>query len=729
MDTSRTGRALLCPGTERADAAGVDAAGGGGVWHRVAHTLDSGFMLSFRFWRVAVAAAVVPLLGVIPNRETHAAAPATAVRTPAATRTVAQSLATNVLVATVAASEGDNAEAARTFARAAQLAPSYKPFVLRAFLYAILAGSPEAARLARQQPPGVVPELVMGNAAAIAGNWADALAHYDKAPDDPIMTIVRPLLRAWALQGLGRTDDALSALTAAQADRMLGGYYTLHAALIAELGGQSMRADTLYRHAMGMSGGDLFTTRVLAHWLYRQGKAREARDMVASKITAMAALEPARSALIAALDRPVLTTPRQGMAQAYGLLALLMDEQTSAETPQRKPGDERTAHEHDITTLRSTEQMMLRLSLMLDPDNTEARILLSSLFHMEDENQQAIDVLSEVPSTDPMAVVVRAEEGELDMALGHRMEAERIIRGLLHDVPDDRTLWCDMGDIMLGQGKWRQALSAYTRALALSGTLEGDDWRILFGQSIAYDRLGDWKHAKAGLLQALRMAPNEAELLNDLGYSMVEHGDDPAAAENYLRRALALSPDDGQIRDSVGWVMLRLGHVGEGLPLLERAAEQLPQDPAINYHLGVAYWVSGRQLEAVNSWQEASQLHPDPSDQRKISAALAYAASRTAVHPPVHATVPMDLRIVPAADAPASASATPDGAGKTGGTPDANAGAGPQVPDAPGASAAPAAPSPAVPGNGAAHATPDAPVTGKPVTGKPATNKKDGASQ
>lgn len=657
MDTSRTGRAFAATGTATgiaADIAAEVAAGvvtgtvrPRGIWHRAAHTLDSGFMLSSRFWRLALLGAVVPLLGIIPNRETRAAAPVSIPHGPAGTPTVTQSLATNVLVATVAASEGDNAEAARTFTRAAQLAPSYRPFVERAFLYSILAGSPDAARLARQQPPGVVPELVMGNAAAVASDWAGALSHYEKAPDDPIMRIVRPLLRAWALQGMGRTDDALVALAAAQADHLLGGYYTLHAALIAEMGGQVMRADTLYRRALDMSGGDLFTTRVLTHWLYRQGKAAQARDMIAAKIAAMAALEPARPALVAALGRPVVTSPQQGMAQAYGLLALLMDQQNNAETPPPKPGEDHPAHDHDITTLRSTEQMMLRLSLMLDPANTEARILLSALFHAEDENQQAIDVLAEVSPNDPMAVVIRAEEGELDMALGHRAEAERIIRGLLRDAPADRTLWCDMGDILLGQGKWREALSAYTRALALSGTLEGDDWRVLFGQSIAYDRVGDWKHAKAGLMQALRMAPNEAELLNDLGYSMVEHGDDPATAQDYLRRALALSPDDGQIRDSVGWVELRLGHVGEGLVLLERAAEQLPQDPAINYHLGVAYWVSGRRLEAVNAWQDAAQFHPDPPDQRKIAAALAYATSQAAAHPPAHAVAPADLRIMP----------------------------------------------------------------------------------
>lgn len=135
---------------------------------------------------------------------------------------------------------------------------------------------------------------------------------------------------------------------------------------------------------------------------------------------------------------------------------------------------------------------------------------------------------------------------------------------------------------------------------------------------------------------------------------MVEHGENPAMAESYLRRALALAPADNQIRDSVGWVLMRLGHVAEGLPLLEQAAEQMPQDPAINYHLGVAYWMAGRRLEAVNEWQNAIQFQPDPMDHRKITAALAYARAwkANAAHPGM--VLPADLKpaAVPASSHP-----------------------------------------------------------------------------
>ncbi|WNM09356.1 hypothetical protein RI056_05140 [Komagataeibacter nataicola] len=175
-------------------------------------------MLLPRLSRMVVASLVVPLLAGIPNREMRAAPPVDPIMEAGK-----QDLATNLLVGNVAAAEGDNAEAARAYGVAAGLAPTFRLFGERAFFYSILAGSPEAGALARAQPSGVMPELVMGNTAALAGRWDEAVTHYQNAPADQIMGLLRPLLRAWALQGAGKTDEALAALAPAEVDARLGG--------------------------------------------------------------------------------------------------------------------------------------------------------------------------------------------------------------------------------------------------------------------------------------------------------------------------------------------------------------------------------------------------------------------------------------------------------------------------------------------------------------------------
>ncbi|QBL93894.1 hypothetical protein KSAC_16710 [Komagataeibacter saccharivorans] len=636
------------PRTDTGNAKTRQPAFGRGIWQRTPHAVDSGVMLLPRLSRMVVASLVVPLLTGIPNREMRAATPDDAI-----VRAGQQDLATNLLVGSVAASEGDNAQAARAFGTAARLAPNFSLFSERAFFYSILAGSPEAGALAPAQPPGVMPELAMGNAAALAGKWDDAVTHYVKAPSDQIMGLLRPLLHAWALQGAGKTDEALAVLEPARMDRTLGGYYTLHAALIAQLGGRQMRADVLFGQSTGMAGGDLFTTLVMAHWLVSQGREAEARALVNQRIAGMPVLETARANIMAMIHRPVVTRPVQGLAQAYGLVALLIDQQLYAHDG--ADDDRQPDAAMELGTLRGTEQMMLRMALLLDPADSEARILLSSMLHARKQDRQAREALEGAPADDPLQPVYRTEQADLDLVMGHKEQAAQELRDLLRQAPGDRMLWSSLGDALLDQQKWAEALDAYQHAIALTPhRLEGDDWRLLFGEAIAQERQNHWPQARTILQQALQLAPNEPDLLNYLGYSMVEHGENPAMAESYLRRALALAPSDNQIRDSVGWVLMRLGHVAEGLPLLEQAVEQMPQDPAINYHLGVAYWMAGRRLEAVNEWQNAIQFQPDPEDRRKITAALAYATAWKNGGVSAAGALPADLRPAVAPASPSS---------------------------------------------------------------------------
>ena len=144
----------------------------------------------------------------------------------------------------------------------------------------------------------------------------------------------------------------------------------------------------------------------------------------------------------------------------------------------------------------------------------------------------------------------------------------------------------------------------------------------LFSRAVAFDRQDRWPQAKADLEQALALSPEEPFVLNYLGYSLVERHQDLRQARSLIQRALDGRPDDGSIRDSLGWVMLRENDVLGAIRTLEQAAEQIPEDPTVNYHLGSAYWAAGRKIEAEDQWRWALVLHPEPDDAARIRDAL-----------------------------------------------------------------------------------------------------------
>ena len=85
-----------------------------------------------------------------------------------------------------------------------------------------------------------------------------------------------------------------------------------------------------------------------------------------------------------------------------------------------------------------------------------------------------------------------------------------------------------------------------------------------------------------------------------------------------IETAVEKRPRDGYITDSLGWVLFRLGDFENAVVHLERAVALEPGDPVINGHLGDAYWVVGRKLEARFQWLRALSLEPDEDVEREI---------------------------------------------------------------------------------------------------------------
>jgi tetratricopeptide (TPR) repeat protein len=123
---------------------------------------------------------------------------------------------------------------------------------------------------------------------------------------------------------------------------------------------------------------------------------------------------------------------------------------------------------------------------------------------------------------------------------------------------------------------------------------------------------------KAGLTPAsvksfeslLKDRPEDASLLNALGYSLADRNQKLPRAESLIRKALVASPDNPAFLDSLGWVLFRRGDIPGALPPLEKAYRIFP-DSEIASHWGELLWVSGKQAEARALWARSLARSPD----------------------------------------------------------------------------------------------------------------------
>jgi len=128
--------------------------------------------------------------------------------------------------------------------------------------------------------------------------------------------------------------------------------------------------------------------------------------------------------------------------------------------------------------------------------------------------------------------------------------------------------------------------------------------------ALSQDKAGMTKEALKSFEALLKDRPEDASLLNALGYSLADRNQKLPRAEALIRKALAASPDNPAFLDSLGWVLFRRGDIPNALPNLERAYRIFP-DAEIASHWGELLWVSGKQTEARALWERSLSRSPD----------------------------------------------------------------------------------------------------------------------
>ncbi len=166
------------------------------------------------------------------------------------------------------------------------------------------------------------------------------------------------------------------------------------------------------------------------------------------------------------------------------------------------------------------------------------------------------------------------------------------------------------GEILAQHERFDDAMAVYDHAL-----VDHYDMELLYTRAMLAEKIGQLDVLEEDLRAILEREPENAQALNALGYTLADHTDRYEEAHELIERALALNPDDFYILDSMGWVLYRLGRLGEAIEYLKRARE-IKDDPEVAAHLGEVLWVMGDKDAARDIWDSA--LKDTPDDQRLL---------------------------------------------------------------------------------------------------------------
>ncbi|MFD1157739.1 tetratricopeptide repeat protein [Roseovarius aestuarii] len=246
-----------------------------------------------------------------------------------------------------------------------------------------------------------------------------------------------------------------------------------------------------------------------------------------------------------------------------------------------------------------------RVAEYLTPDNVDAVIMTAELLETLERHELATTAYRRVPRDHPSYYIAELGRAEALRRSDKADAAIEVLEQLSQSHGNLPIVHVSTGDLHRQLEQFEKAAAAYDRALALYEERDNNQWFVYYARGISHERLDEWEDAEADFRKALELSPEQPQVLNYLGYSMVEKRINLDEALDMIERAVAARPDSGYIIDSLGWVLYRLGRYDEAVGHMERAAELEPVDPVVNDHLGDVLWAVGRYQEAEFQWHRA----------------------------------------------------------------------------------------------------------------------------
>lgn len=263
-------------------------------------------------------------------------------------------------------------------------------------------------------------------------------------------------------------------------------------------------------------------------------------------------------------------------------------------------------------------------SLYLNPGNTTALMMVGNILFDMKRFEEAIFQLGKISNPTQSAysdATVLAAEAEIEL---QQPEAAMIrLKRATELLPENIDLLSKLGQVYQNEKQYDQAIAVYDRVIAARPP-QRPDWSDFYFRGICFERSKQWQRAEQDFQRALEINPDNAYVLNYLGYSWIDQRQHIPEALAMLEKAVQIEPDNGFIIDSYGWALYRIEKFPEAAEYLEQAVLRMPAEGVINDHLGDVYWHLGRKTEARYQWQRALGLElEEPEERAKIEEKLA----------------------------------------------------------------------------------------------------------
>jgi tetratricopeptide (TPR) repeat protein len=258
-------------------------------------------------------------------------------------------------------------------------------------------------------------------------------------------------------------------------------------------------------------------------------------------------------------------------------------------------------------------------ALAIDPVNTDALTGVTVLDVTEkkpaDAHRRLDAALAKQPDSMPLLLVA----SRTFFTMEDYARTEKVLRHAVEIDPSNVMANAQLGQLYIAQNRIDEAIIKFEDLAkrdpksVVAHTMSG---MLLNSQ---HKRAEAKKHYE----QALSIDERSPVAANNLAWMYVEDGGNLDVALQLAQTAKSVSPDSGDINDTLGWIYYKKGLVSQAVSALKESVGKQPDNVTFKYHLGFALAKSGDSAAARQTLETALKLDPKSGQADEARAALA----------------------------------------------------------------------------------------------------------
>ena len=246
------------------------------------------------------------------------------------------------------------------------------------------------------------------------------------------------------------------------------------------------------------------------------------------------------------------------------------------------------------------------------PSKAQPMVSLVRTYLLAGRTDDAMDFLGAEITADPANVPALLLLGELQAANGDTPAASQTFERAISQQPKNTAGYTNLANLQMREGNTAAAEQVIKQGLLAAP----GDFDLLMAQASIYEVSARFEEAIAAYEALLKSYPGSDTAINNLASLLSEHRADQASLQRAYEMTQRFSRSDSPyFKDTLGWASYRLGKFDEGLPLIESAARQMPEQPVFRYHLGMNYAALNRKELARQELEKALELSQENNQQ------------------------------------------------------------------------------------------------------------------